>query len=281
MAGSGITLATGLTVLSAEDGGLLLRLRGGADALGDAREFTLPLEDRHLAVLRDDLQRQVLLVGTLLTQCDAAGSRGPLDQRAAVPLLDPLLFGERSEIDARCRGDHHVEQQVVAFGGDTELLDRGEVFAASRTVTETSDWNRVRLHEAHRERAARGVVLGALDTAVLQYTGRYLGRSERPLRDPDAVDPVLLPQVLRVIATAERARGARRIDPVPRRGLLDVTGWQRRRLTRVVRAAVRRAHPELVDDAVRAVCQLMATEAGESSRRPPPPRNGTAGERRR
>ncbi|NEE08417.1 CchlT, partial [Streptomyces sp. SID7499] len=60
-----------------------------------------------------------------------------------------------------------------------------------------------------------------------------------------------------------------RIGRDPRRGkrATDKRDWQR--MTTTVDAAVRRAHPGLVDDAVRTVSFLMCSEAADRSRNTP------------
>lgn len=57
--------------------------------------------------------------------------------------------------DAQWRDHHGAVRYLIAFGGDGELYDRGEVFAADRTVSATSDWGRVNLYEASHSRSAR------------------------------------------------------------------------------------------------------------------------------
>lgn len=138
-----------------------------------------------------------------------------------------------------------------------------------RAATETSDGKRAQKYHADRRRAERGTVLGPLDAALLTYTGQYLHGATIPKRLPDAVDPALLPGVLRVIATAEQACAGMRIGRDPRRGkrATDKRDWER--MTTTIDAAVRRAHPELVDDAVRTVSFLMCSEAADRSRNSP------------
>ncbi len=66
-----------------DDGVLRIELAAGADANHDPRLFTFPIEDAHLAVLRDDLARHLLLWSAILPLCDAAGTRGAMDEDAA------------------------------------------------------------------------------------------------------------------------------------------------------------------------------------------------------
>lgn len=86
-----------------EDGELKLMLGAGADANHDPRTFTFPIGEAHLAVIREDLARHLLLWSAVLPLCDAAGTRGPLDEEAAVALLDPVLLSVPADVDATFR----------------------------------------------------------------------------------------------------------------------------------------------------------------------------------
>ncbi|GAA2285976.1 hypothetical protein GCM10009853_046260 [Glycomyces scopariae] len=259
------------------NGELRLEVVGGADANHDPRVFTFPIGDAHLAVIRDDLLRHLLLWGMLAPLCDAAGTRGPLDEAAAIALLDPILFGSPDQLDARCRNHRSVEYQLIAHGADIDLLERGELVAASRSLTETPDPQRVQEYDADRRRAERGVRLTPLDTAILKFTGQYLHGATIPRRLPDAVDPDLLPQVMRVVFTAERTATTMGIARDPRRGRrgTDRDDWHR--MENAVAEAVRRAHPALADDAVRTVTFLMCAEAAHRARTTP--EDGTSADR--
>ncbi|MGC4760232.1 DUF6357 family protein [Micromonospora trifolii] len=252
-----------------EDAELKLMLAAGADANHEPRTFAFPIGEAHLAVIREDLARHLLLWSAVLPLCDAAGTRGQLDEDAAVALLDPVLLSPPPDVDAFFRRIGWDRSRLVAHGADIELLERGQVCEAMRTATEVSNAKRAQEYHANRRRAERGVVLGPLDTEILRYTGQYLHGATVPRRNPDAVDPALLPQVMRVIATAEQACAGMRIGLDPRRGkrATDKRDWDRMAAT--VDAAVRRAYPELVDDAVRTVSFLMCSEAADRSKRTP------------
>ncbi|MFF4165106.1 DUF6357 family protein [Streptomyces sp. NPDC001741] len=252
-----------------EDGELRLMLGAGADANHEPRTFTFSIGETHLVVIREDLARHLLLWSAVLPLCDEAGTRGPLDEAAAVALLDPILLPEPADVDAFFRRIPWDKGRLIAHGADIDLLERGQVCAAMRAATETSDGKRAQKYHADRRRAERGVVLGPLDAAILKYTGQYLHGATVPRRTPDAVDPTLLPEVMRVIATAEQACAGMRIGRDPRRGkrATDKRDWDR--MTTAVDAAVRRAHPELVDDALRTVSFLMCSEAADRSRSAP------------
>ncbi|MFD5987711.1 DUF6357 family protein [Streptomyces cyaneofuscatus] len=252
-----------------EDGELKLMLGAGADANHDPRTFTFPIEEAHLAVIQEDLARHLLLWSAVLPLCDAAGTRGRLDENAAVALLDPILLSAPADVDALFRRIPWDRGRLIAHGAGIDLLERGQVCAALRTATETSDGKRAQEYQANRRRAERGTVLGPLDTAILRYTGQYLHGSTIPKRTPDAVDPALLPEVVRVVATAEQACAGMRIGRDPQRGkrATDKGDWDR--MATAVETAVRGAHAELADDAVRSVSFLMCSEASDRSRSAP------------
>ncbi|MFE3675702.1 hypothetical protein YW3DRAFT_04983 [Streptomyces sp. MnatMP-M77] len=251
------------------DGELKLMLGAGADANHEPRTFMFPIEETHRAVIQEDLARHLLLWSAVLPLCDAAGTRGRLDEEAAVALLDPVLLSAPGDVDAIFRRIPWDRGRLIAHGADIDLLERGQVWAAMRGATETSDGKRAQKYHADRRRAERGTVLGPLDSAILMYTGQYLHGSTVPKRKSDAVDPALLPEVLRVVATAEEACAGMWISRDPRRGkrATDKRDWTR--MEAAVDAAVRRAHPELVDDAVRTVTFLMCSEAADRSRNTP------------
>ncbi|WP_405566967.1 DUF6357 family protein [Streptomyces sp. NBC_01167] len=252
-----------------EDGELKVMLAAGADANHEPRTFTFSIGEAHLAVIREDLARHLLLWSAVLPLCDDAGTRGRLDENAAVALLDPILLAAPADVDALFQRIRWDRSRLIAHGADIGLLERGQVCAAMRAATETSNGKRAQEYQADRRRAERGAVLGPLDAAILRYTGQYLHGATVPRRLPDAVDRALLPEVMRVIATAEQACAGMRIGRDPRRGkrATDRRDWDRMKTT--VEAAVRRAHPELVDDAVRTVSFLMCSEAADRSRSTP------------
>ncbi len=249
-----------------EDGKLKLMLGAGADANHEPRTFTFPIEEAHLAVIREDLPRHLLLWSAVLPLCDAAGTAGRLDENAAAALLDPVLLSSPADVDALFRRIRWDRSRLVAHGADIDLLERGQVCAAMRSATETSNEKRAQEHHADRRRAERGAVLGPLDAAILRYTGQYAHGATVPRRMPDAVDTALLPEVMSVIATAEQACAGMRIGIDPRRGkrATDKHDWDR--VATTVDSAVRRAYPRLVDDAVRTVSFLMCSETADRSR---------------
>ncbi|MER5772489.1 DUF6357 family protein [Streptomyces sp. NPDC001985] len=252
-----------------EDGELRLTLGAGADANHSPRTFTFPIGEAHLAVIRDNLARHLLLWSAVLPLCDAAGTRGTLDENAATALLDPILLSAPADVDAHFQHIPWDRGQLIAHGADTDLLERGRLCAAMRQATETPNPKRAQQYHANRRRAERGTALRPLDTAILKYTGQYLHGATIPQRTPDAVDPALLPDVERVITTAEHACAGMRIGLDPRRGkrATDKRDWDRMATT--TDTALRRAHPGLADDTVRTVSFLMCSEAADRSRNTP------------
>ncbi|MGO1226171.1 MULTISPECIES: DUF6357 family protein [unclassified Brachybacterium] len=246
-----------------EEDGLELVLVGGADATHDPREFPLPIQEEHLAVLREDLPRHVLLAALMQPLYDDAGIRDPLDARAASALLRTVLLGSPAQIDALAAGAQQVDSYLIGHGADAEALARGELFRAARGVTESVDHARRAEHDAARRRAGRGIVLGPLDTAILDYTGQRLHGGGVPRRLPDAVEPSMLPTVLEVIAEVEAACEGMQIRRDPRRGATGTDKQDWRRIEAATEAALVRLHPELSAATVRSLCALVGGEAAD------------------
>lgn len=249
-----------------EDGALKLELGAGADALHQPRTFSFPILDDHLEVIQNDLTRHVLLWAAVLPLCDAAGTRGPLDEHAAVALLDPILFGSTDEVETFMQGILGYHAMLVGYGADIRLLGRGQIFDSMHSATEESNSELVKTYVADRGRARRGVRLTALDAAILNYTGQYLHGAKIPARSPDAVDPALLPDVMQVIATAEQSC-------VGMRGATGKHEWKQ--IEKTVHRTVRHTYPNLADDVVRSVSFLMCSESRNRGR-PQPPKTSAA-----
>ncbi|GAA1726240.1 DUF6357 family protein [Aeromicrobium alkaliterrae] len=251
--------------------GLRLQLGAGANANHDPRTFSFPISKAHLDVLRDDLARHLLLWVAVLPLCSAAGTEGPLDEDAAVALLDPILLGSPAEVDAFLRDVPTELITLVRYGADIALMERGQLVESLHAATEEADIQRAQTYVANRQRAKRGVVLAPLDEAVLKYVGHYIHGSTRPGRNPDAVDPELLPEVLAVVATAEQAAEGLEIHRDPRRGkhATDKQDWKR--MTTAVEEALGRDHGRLAADAVRSVAFLICSEAADRTKNSPEP----------
>ena len=250
-----------------QDGGELhLEVVGGADALHDPRVFSIPITESHVAVLRTDLARHLILSSALLPLCQDAGLSGPIDETAAVAFIQTILHGSADEVDSTLSHSRWDRGHLVAHGADLALLNRGRVFAAMADAQETANWTRAQEDDANRRRAKRGVSLAPLDEAILKFTGQFLHGSTLPHRNPEAVDPEHRPEVLRVLAIAEQARRGMRISRDPRRGARGTDKGDWARMETAVATALKRAHPELAADAVRTLSFLMCSEAAHAAR---------------
>ena len=118
------------------DGELRLELGAGADANHDPRTFSFRISEAHLDVIREDLARHLLLWCAVLPVCEAAGTRGDLDEDAAVALLDPVLLGAPDRIDALFREGSIDTRMLVGHGADLALLGRGKVVASLHAATD-------------------------------------------------------------------------------------------------------------------------------------------------
>ncbi len=89
----------------------------------------------------------------VLPLCDAAGTRGRLDENAATALLDPILLAAPADVDALFRRIRWDRSRLIAHGADINLLECGQVCVAMRTATETSNAKGAQEYDADRRRA--------------------------------------------------------------------------------------------------------------------------------
>ncbi|MES2631002.1 MAG: DUF6357 family protein [Patescibacteria group bacterium] len=235
-----------------KDDDLYIELGAGATANHEPRTFSFPVSQNQLEVIKNDFNRHLLLWSAILPLCDAAGTEGPLDEDAAKALLDPILLGSEHEVEVLLNSTTYNKVQLVTYHANPTLLEKGEIFAAMQTVTQEPDSHLAAEYFADLDRARREVVLSDLDAAILKYTNQYLYRSGIPSRKPEAVDPELLPSVLEVIATAERACVGMEFTERSKEEWQDMTDK--------VEKAIRAVYPTLVNDAVRTVSYLMCSE---------------------
>lgn len=247
-----------------KNGELYIELAGGADANHDPRVFTFPISKTHLEIIRDNINRHLVLWSVLLPLWEAAGSQGELDEAAAVALLDPVLFRPEQEVETILAGTPWDKRLLIAQHASIELLDEGKIFAALETAQLTPDWNLVWEYDAKRNREREGIVLAPIDEALLKYTGRYLFGGKKPTREPQDVEPSLLPTVLEVIATAEQACLGMELPAGWGKGAYDPADkahWNK--ISDKVEEAVHATYPELVNESVRTVSFLMCSEAAD------------------
>lgn len=249
------------------DGSLYLAFGAGADANHDPRPFKFPITDAHLEVIKNDLTRHFLLWSAILPLCDDAGTDRQLNDEAAIALLDPILFGTETEVEAFLKEIAWQKETLIAHHADTKLLLDGKLFDALKTVTQQADWSIVDEFRANRDRERRGIVLSELDTAVLKYTGQYIHRSGLAFRKPEAVDATLLPQVLDIIATADRAASGvefSRETKDPEFYLIRKKEWKD--LSTKITTALETAYPSLAEDVLASVSYLICSEAFKRSK---------------
>lgn len=251
------------------DGMLFLELGAGATANHDPRTFTIPITEEHLEVIKEDFVRHMLLWSAILPLCDAAGTTGPIDEAAAVALCDAILFGTEANIEALFKEIKWYDGQLIAHHADPTLLEKGEIFAAVKTLTPESDWKIAEEYYANRRRAQRGIHLSPLDAAILKYTNQYLHGGGVPSRNPDAVDPEFLPQIHEIVATAEQAcAGMELPDDYGTDGAnrtRDKEAWNA--IQDKVEQVLRDTHPTLVEDSINTLSFLMCAEAAKRARK--------------
>ncbi len=127
-----------------DDGSLVLRVVGGADALHDPRTFTASLSRMHVDAMKESLPRHLLLYAALLPICHDAGTRGAWDRNRAEAVVDLTLRGTPEEIDDALRTAPFDRRAAVAYRADLELLNRGHFYRAAQSATGQSDWARVK-----------------------------------------------------------------------------------------------------------------------------------------
>lgn len=251
-----------------KNGVLHLELGAGADANHEPRTFSFPINEDHFTVLKNDLVRSLLLWMAILPLCTEAGTDNPLNDEAAVALLDPILFGSEHEVESLFIENNWNTQGLIAYNADATLLNQGKLFAALQKVTEEADQQRAAEYAANKERASREVVLSELDEAILRYTGQFLYRSGIPARKPDEVTPDLLSQVLEVITLAEKAADGTEFSPNPLKDQpyrIKKEEWNA--LSNKVAQALTTTYPSLTSDAINSISNLLCSEAFARARK--------------
>ncbi len=248
---------------------LYLEFGAGADANHEPRTFHVPITEAHLEVIRSDFKRHLLLQTAIVPLADAAGTSGPIDESAAVALLDPILLGSEQEVEALFKDIEWHDGNLIAHHANPALLKQGQIFAAMESITLESDPKLAQEHLANRRRAERGVYLSILDIAVLKYTNQYLYGGGLASRNPDAVDPELLTQVLEVIATAEQACAGMELptdygQDYEHNHQRDKEEWNK--IKNTAEGAVKNAYPDLALDTINTVSFLICSEAASRAK---------------
>lgn len=257
--------AGGLPFVIEKDGALYLKFGAGSDSNHEPRTFTLPVTKAHLAVLRQDLTRHLLLWTVLLPLGDAAETENPLDTSTALELLDHILFDSETEVESLLSNTKWYKETLIAHHADPIQLALGKVFAASKNLTEASDINLAREYTASR----RHLFIAPLDEAILRYTNQHLHGGGLPSRNPKAVQPDDLPGVLEVITTTEKACAGMELPldygtDYARFHERDKTEWHK--IKNVVEEAVHSTYPTLATQTLNSISFLMCSEAASRAK---------------
>nr|WP_260462092.1 DUF6357 family protein [Streptomyces lateritius] len=121
-----------------EDGELKLTLGSGADANHEPRTFTFSISEAHLAVIREDLARHLLLWSAVLPLCDAAGTRGRLAVYPRILSTNSLPAGPPISPPTRWRRRAITGARLVALirsGARAGRRVKGDIVGWSRRGT--------------------------------------------------------------------------------------------------------------------------------------------------
>lgn len=240
---------------------LFLELGAGADANHEPRTFDIPITEAHLEVIKNDFVRHMLLWSAILPLCDAAGTNDPIDEAAATNLCDAILLGTEADIEALFKEIKWFNNHLIAHHADPSLLDKGEIFAATKTLSTESDMELAKEYDAKRRWERQGITLSALDGAVLRYTNQYFYGGNTPSRNPELTNPALLPQVLEIVAVADQAVSGME---TPTDWKVGDGSWDSFKET--AKNALRQAYPDLHEKAVDTIGFLMFSEAADRAR---------------
>lgn len=245
---------------------LFLCFGAGADANHEPRTFTVPISEEHSTVIQTDFTRHLLLWSALLPLGDAAGTADPINESAAVALLDPILLGSEAEAERLLKQIPWYEAQLITHHADPAQLALGNVFAATTSLTETADITLSQEYAASRKH----LFIAPLDEAILRYTNQYLHGGGLPSRNPDAVDPALLPKVLEIISTAEKSCTGMELPidygtDYAHSHQRDKEEWNK--IKDRVEQSLQNAFPTLSSKVVESVSFLMCSEAASRAKR--------------
>ncbi len=257
--------AGGLPFVIEKDGALFLEFGAGSGPNREPRTFTLPITERHLAILRTDLTRHILLATVLYPLGDAAGTNRPLDEAKALKLVDSILFDSEMDVESLLHTVKWYEDTLIAHHANPTQLALGKVFAASKNLTAASDVTLAREYNASR----RHLFIAPLDEAILRYTNQYLQGGGLPSRNPKAVSSENLPRVLEVIAAAEQACKGMELPAdygtdYQRFHERDKKEWHMIKDT--VEEALHSVYPDLVSGTLNSVSFLMCNEAASRAK---------------
>ena len=241
---------------------LFLELGAGADANHEPRTFNIPINEAQLEVIKSDLARHILLWIAIIPLCDAAGTSDPIDEAAAVALCDTILLGPEADVVTYFKDfDKRSFSPLVAHHADTGLLAEGELFAATKNLTAEADPELSKEYIAKQHWLGQGVTFTPLDEAILRYGNQYFHGGGVPTRNPELTNPELLPKVLEIIATAEKASAGMEL---PDEWTVGDGSWEP--MERAITDALKQVYPDLHEKAVYVVRFLLLGEAADRAR---------------
>lgn len=245
-----------------KDNALFLELGAGADANHEPRTFDIPINEAQLEVIKSDLARHILLWIAIIPLCEAAGTSDPLDEAAAMALCNTILLGSESDVEAYFKDfNKRAFSPLAAHHADTDLLEEGKLFAATKNLTAEADPELSKEYTTKHYWLGQGVTFSPIDEAILRYGNQYFHGGSVPTRNPELVNPDLLPQVLEVITTAEKAVAGMEL---PDEWKVGDGSWEP--MENAITDALNKAYPDLHEKAVYVVRFLLLGEAADRAR---------------
>lgn len=254
-----------LPFVISRDHALLLMFGAGADANHEPRTFTLPLTEAQLEVLKSDFTRHLLLDAALAPLGVDAGITGPIDESAALAILNTTLFGTEADVEAFYKTIKWYEGRLIEHHANPVPLATGKIFEAANSITEHADPTLAKEYYASR----RHLFIPPLDEALLRYTNTYFYGGGIPSRNPDALSADMLPRVLAVISAGEEASAGMELPldygkEYEKNHARDKEAWNT--IKHTAEDAVRAAYPDLRSDTVATVSFLLCAEAASRVR---------------